>query len=372
VIVDPYGSPTIQADLTYFDQETGLPAPPSFQFIAPDGPVPAYDPTLYPDQPGWGLETSLDVEYSHTIAPDANILLVETPADETEGEQGFPEIVEAENYVIANHLGDVITQSFGATEQTFPPGGILSLRSAYEAAQAANITVLASSGDDGATNYQPNGTDLYPFPTVGWPASDPLVTGVGGTQLHLNAEGNRTQPDNVWNDPFSVCGGPCAGAGGLSTVFSRPTFQNGVAGIVGNARGIPDVSMSAAVNGAADVYFSFVYPGVGSGWLLVGGTSEASPEFSGEVALADQIAGHPLGDINPTLYALGDHSLGLTDITTGNNTVTFTNGNGVTYKVKGYSAAPGYDLASGLGTPTGLFPFELAAGGASGDSGDDR
>ena len=68
---------------------------------------------------GWGGETTLDVEYAHTIAPGANILLVETPVSETEGVTGFPQIVAAENYVLKHHLGDVISQSFSATEQTF-------------------------------------------------------------------------------------------------------------------------------------------------------------------------------------------------------------------------------------------------------------
>jgi subtilase family serine protease len=119
VLVDSYGSPTITGDLATFDQETNLPAPPSFRIIHPAGDIPPYDPTNY-DMGGWGFETSLDVEYAHAMAPGANILLVETPVDETLGVQGFPQMIEAENYVIDHRLGDVISQSFGATEQTFP------------------------------------------------------------------------------------------------------------------------------------------------------------------------------------------------------------------------------------------------------------
>ena len=205
-----------------------------------------------------------------------------------------------------------------------------------------------------------NGTDLYPFPAVNWPASDPLVTGVGGTQLHLDDNGNRTAPDNVWNDGAAVCGGPCAGSGGLSVVFRRPSFQDGVRNIVGNARGVPDVSLSAAVNGGLNLYWSF--PGYPAGWYIVGGTSEASPLMAGEVALADQIAGHRIGQINPALYEMGDGPWsGLTDVTLGNNGVTFTDSNGVTTTLPGYSAGPGYDLASGLGTPNVKLPLELAA-----------
>src|SRR4029077_15667176 len=107
VIVDSFGSPTIQSDLTTFDEAYGLPSPPSFNIITPDGPVNQQDPAA----PGWGVETSLDVEYSHAMAPGANILLVETPVAETEGVTGLPEMMAAENFVINHHMGDVITQS---------------------------------------------------------------------------------------------------------------------------------------------------------------------------------------------------------------------------------------------------------------------
>jgi subtilase family serine protease len=359
VIVDSYGSPTIQSDLQTFDQSYGLPAPPSFKIIQPAGAVPPYNPTLNPDSPGWGVETSLDVEYSHAMAPGANILLVETPTDETEGTAGFPQIVMAENYVIDHHLGDVISQSFGATEETFQnsqgtfdPQLIYGLRSAFENAANHGVTVLGASGDSGVTDSEIDG-DLYPFRVNSWPSSDPLVTSVGGTQLHLDANGLRTAPDNVWNDPPSVCGGACAGGGGVSAVFSRPFYQAGVARVVGGARGTPDISMSAADDGGANVYWSFAGAGP-PGWVPIGGTSEATPEFSGIVAIADQAAGHSLGLINPRLYALGDgFGSGIVDITRGNNTVTFTNSNNVTYTVQGYNAVRGYDLASGLGTADG-------------------
>jgi subtilase family serine protease len=350
VIVDSFGSPTINSDLANFDTETGLPAPPSFKVIQPVGAVPPFDPgnsTMV----GWAEETSLDVEYSHAIAPGANILLVETPVAETEGTVGFPEIIAAENYVINNHLGDIISQSFGATENTFPSAAsIMALRSAYMNAQANNVTVLGAAGDAGATDDEIGGVNLFPYRVNSWPSSDPLVTSVGGTQLHLTQQGLRTAPDNVWNDP-TVCGA-CAGGGGLSQVFSRPFYQDGVQSVVGSARGTPDISMSAAVDGGALVYMSF--GGLpGAGFYVIGGTSEATPEMAGIVAIADQAAGHDLGLINPALYTLGSGSPGITDITRGNNTVTFTNSLGQTITVTGYNAVPGYDLASGLGTPDG-------------------
>jgi subtilase family serine protease len=349
VIVDSFGSPTIAHDLQVFDQTFGLPDPPSFTVRQDAGPVPPFDPTNS-DMLGWADETTLDVEWTHVFAPGAKILLEETPVSETEGVQGFPEIVKAENYVIDHHLGDVITQSFGATEQTFPnKQSILGLRSAFRNAQDHHVTVLASSGDDGATDAQLNGTDLYTMPVNSWPSADPLVTSVGGTMLTLDDNGNRLQPDVVWNDLNTVGGG--AGGGGLSVVFPRPGFQDGVRSVTGNHRGTPDISLSAAVDGAVVLYFSFDPTRVG--YHLVGGTSEASPEFAGVVAMADQLAGHDLGNINGRLYALS-HLRNLTgevDVTQGNNTFgPFTNSDGTTHTVVGYNAGPGYDLASGNGT----------------------
>ena len=133
------------------------------------------------------------------------------------------------------------------------------------------------------------------------------MTAVGGTQLHLDAAGNRTSPDTVWNDTYNVAQNelafgdagpnPDASNGGVSSIFARPWYQNGVARVVGNARGVPDITMSAACNGAIQDYQS--YPGSAAGWYLSCGTSEATPLFAGIVALADQVAGHPLGLINP-------------------------------------------------------------------------
>src|SRR5207244_13065241 len=189
------------------------------------------------------------VEWSHVFAPGAKIVLEETPVSETEGVQGFPEIVKAENYAINHGLADVISQSFGATEETFPShDAIRDLRGSFKSAAAHHVTVLASSGDSGATNFQLNLTDLYTHRVNSWPSSDPLVTSIGGTMLLLDSEGNRISPDAVWNDFVSVGGG--AGGGGLSEVFSRPDFQDDVSSVVGKQRGTPDISLSAAVDGA--------------------------------------------------------------------------------------------------------------------------
>jgi subtilase family serine protease len=157
----------------------------------------------------------------------------------------------------------------------------------------------------------------------------------------------------VWNDTdnksvSAAIPNPAASGGGKSTFFARPRYQNGVASVTGAQRGVPDISMSAACDGSVDVYSS--YPGAPAGWSTECGTSEATPEFAGIVALADQAAGHSLGLINPMLYLLSSvHAPGITDVTRGNNTVSFDQG-GKLVTVKGFDARPGYDLASGVGT----------------------
>jgi subtilase family serine protease len=369
VIVDSYGSPTITQDLASYDAQYGLPAPPSFKIIQPAGPVPPYQENS--DFEGWAGETTLDVEMAHTIAPGANILLVETPVSETEGVTGFPQIVEAENYVINHNLGDVISQSFGATEETFPSAAsIFALRSSFQNAFTHQVTVLAATGDSGVADVELNEVDYYTFKVVDWPPTDPLVTAVGGTELNLNAQGQPVSPATVWNDTYNVAANevafgdagpnPLATNGGVSSVFSRPAYQDGVASVVGNARGVPDIVMSGACNGAVETYQSF--PGSPAGWYLACGTSESTPLFAGIVALADQVAGHRLGLINPALYAMkAANAPGLVPVTSGNNTVTFTQ-NGQTYTLTGYQAEPGYNLASGLGTVNAAeFVPELAA-----------
>jgi len=334
-VVDSFGSPTVAADLETFDKAYGLPDPPSIKTITPAGKLPTFDPTDA-DMNGWAFETTLDVEYAHAMAPEAKILVVATPVSETEGVTGLPEMIKAENYVINHGLADVISQSFGATENTFPSkASLLKLRSAFKNAKRRHVTVLGSSGDAGATDGQaPDGSTNYPYRVNSWPSSDPLVTSVGGTQLFLNAKGKRTSPDVVWNDGYG------AGGGGKSAVFPRPKFQDAQRKVVGNTRGTPDISLSAAVDGGAIVYTS--YDPTAVGWSIVGGTSEASPLFAGIVALAAQKAGHRLGDINGALYTLlGQKRSGIVDVTSGNNSF-----DGVT----GYKAKRGYDLASGVGT----------------------
>jgi subtilase family serine protease len=257
----------------------------------------------------------------------------------------------AENYVIEHHLGDVISQSFSLPEQNFPAGTIQRLRYAFVNAARHRVTVLAASNDYGVTGPSPAGL-FYHHRVVWWPASDPLVTGVGGTKLYLDAAGDRISPDTAWNDTYAATTpSPLASNGGLSAIFGRPLYQYPVRGIAGDHRGVPDVSMSAAVTAGVLTYGSFpgnTFPF--HGWIAGGGTSEATPETAGIVAIADQYAGHRLGLINPALYLLSRlHAPGIVDVTRGSNSVTFTQDNQL-FTLPGYQARPGYDLVTGVGT----------------------
>lgn len=363
VIVDPLGSPTIGNDLHVFDQQLGLPDPPAFRVLQPLGPVPQFDPNDAEMRAKAG-ETTLDVEWSHAIAPGANILLVETPVPETVSGGGFPQMMAAENYVIKHGLGDVISQSFSLPEPNF--GGasaIARLRQTYIRAKRAGITVLGATNDQGVTGPTPGG-GLYTRRVVQWPATDPLVTAVGGTDLQLNAAGQRTAPDVAWNDTWDPAlqradnnvppPVPWSTSGGVSSVFARPAFQESVRRIVGSKRGVPDIAMSASLSGGVLGYTSYLGQ---PEWGPEGGTSEATPEFAGIVAIADQYARkrfheQRLGWINPALYRLArQRGAGIVDVTSGNNTVSFRTGSGgQIVTVAGYSARKGYDLATGLGT----------------------
>ena len=339
-IVESFGSPTIRHDLGVFDQQWNLPNPTLNIYTI--GKIPAFNPKSQ-EMIAWAQETSLDVEYAHALAPGATIDLVESPVPETEGLQGFPAIVGAEQELINLNKVDVISQSFGATEDTLPGfatrdfSTLAEMRASFSDAAAHNVTVLAASGDSGSTAPGPDSVTLLKHRAVSWPASDPLVTAVGGTQLTLAQSGTRTAPDSVWDDSYGASGG------GESQIFAQPSYQVGVTSVTGDHRGVPDIGMSAAVNGAAWTYGS--YSGSRDGWQLFGGTSESTPLFAGIVALADQLAGHRLGDINPALYTLGARGdpaqTGIVPVTSGGNSFG---------GVAGYRAAPGYSLTDGWGT----------------------
>jgi subtilase family serine protease len=351
---------------------------PSFSVLHVQGspatkaPPPTSKGTGQEDKTGWALETSLDVEWAHAIAPGANIILVATPTAETLGVQGLPQMMAAEQYVIDNHLANVISQSFGTAEDAFPGAASLeNLRHAFKSAADNGVTVLASSGDGGSSNgrKQPvgQGGTTFPFPTVSWPASDPLVTGVGGTYLCTDPNNTTTRvidsadpPPACRSNPGVAEVGWIDSGGGFSHVFGKPSYQSSVpAGStsIGAMRGVPDVGLQASSTTGALIYLTLPPAGnsglicgsapCSTGWYDIGGTSASAPQWAGLVSIADQINGGGLGLINPALYAIGAnptrYARDFYDVTTGNNQAD--------PDVPGYPATTGWDPVTGLGTP---------------------
>jgi subtilase family serine protease len=376
VIVDAFGSPTIAADLALFDARFGIPAPPSFTIFCGNSPTP-FDPTTCPivninvnpkhDVFGWTIETSLDVEYAHAMAPGANIVL--DVASTSSGNS----INDAETAAIAAFPGAIFSQSFGIPEIFLTgngnPGQVSQAQANYANGVAKGDTFFASAGDTGADFG-------FGVAMSNFPASDLHNTAVTGTQgLPYNATGTltpcttstpfsctsglsayhgpcvlgRTIPPNcvpdgydgeqVWNEPsFGVATG-----GAQSLLFGVPSYQTGL-GL--SARG-PDVDYNAAIDGGVlVVYGGFGFPVV----FIVGGTSAGSPQWAGIAALANQaraVAGKgPIGDLNPVLYSIfhsARYSTDFHDITVGNDKLV---GSSV-----GFSAGTGYDVASGIGSP---------------------
>ena len=403
-IVDSYGSDTIAHDLHVFNQAFGLQSMcgeegvtcaaglPTFSQLHLEGapatvaPPSTSNGTGQENKSAWALEVSLDVETSHAIAPMANILLVTTPTAETLGVQGFPNMMDAEQFVIDHHLANVISQSFASAEEGFSSfQSIEPLRHAYISAAASGVTVLGSSGDGGTANIVKTpvaaGGTLIPFPTVEWPASDPLVTGVGGTNLCTDPNATTNQPRTLFAGPVFRCQGQptqtevawIGSGGGFSHVFSKPSYQNSLpAGStpIDSMRGVPDIGFQAAPRTGALVFISLPPDGssglhcgatpCSTGWFDIGGTSLSCPQWAGLVAIADQLNnGTGLGLINPALYTLGAnptrYANDFFDVTTGNNQTD--------PSVPGYPATTGWDPVTGLGTPNAanLVPDLVAA-----------
>jgi subtilase family serine protease len=347
-----FGSPTLQQDMDAFDQQFGLP-PIKIQIMNPLGTKP-FD-LSNKDMTGWAGETTIDVQIIHAIAPDAGIVVLTSPVPETEGTIGLPQFRQLEQYALDHHLGSIVSQSWGASEVTLrDAAGQQEIHKwdtfFQKATTQQGMTFLSSSGDNGATDYSNlPATKLSPTATTSFPADEPWVTSVGGTSLIRNG---TTIQEKVWNSNGGGSGG------GFSDFFTAPAFQKAlpasVQSLLKNRRGVPDVA------GDADPLTGMVSYQYGT-WSLAGGTSASAPLWAGLIAIANQMAGHPLGFINPGLYKLSQSSNYMQDfhdITNGNNSVNY---KGVT--VPGYSAVPGWDPTTGLGTPNAekLLPDLIAA-----------
>lgn len=343
-------SPTLVHDLAVFDEAFHLRTP-SIRVMSPTGTAPwRFDPHSIQGAIDFSAESTLDVEAVHTIAPGADIVVLAAPSGTAiSNPSDVTWQARAVHYVALHHLGQVITSSLASVgEAAVGSSTIDRLHEDYEYAAAHDISMVQASGDFGASSRDLVG--VFARRMRGYPASDPLVTAVGATWLHLDAEGKRTSADTV----AAVPNRGFASGGGLSEVFSRPSYQNAVGSVVGDHRGGPDVAMSGDPDGGFELYISFPKGSIAASvqrWTSVGGTSESAPLFAGIAAIADQVARRPLGPLNPYLYRayqLPDHG-GLVPVTSG-NTTTVQPSDGTPSTVLGYEASAGYNLATGLGT----------------------
>jgi subtilase family serine protease len=337
VIVDAFQSPTIVNDLHLFDQVFGL-NDPTLNIIAPDGLTP-FDPND-PNHVGFAGEISLDVEWAHAVAPDATIDLVLAKSNQDS------DILNATQFAVDHNLGDVISQSLGEGESCVASTDLQREHKIFIEATLKRITLFASSGDQGAAQPTCDGSSF--FLNASSPASDPLVTAVGGTLL--NAEGTTGAYDSevAWNEFSSSVGS----GGGFSTIYPKPFYQIGTSGI-NHFRGLPDISYNAGIStGVLAVWSS---SGLGANLVFIfGGTSAGSPQWAGITALGNQMGNRRLGFLNLSLYIIGHTNLAaqsLHDITSGNNT--FVGGSIISHfvTVPGFNATKGWDPVTGWGTP---------------------
>jgi hypothetical protein len=305
-IVDAYNDPDIVSDASSFNSQFGLQqfnvsGGPTLQVLNEDGgtSLPANSAV-----DGWDVEESLDVEWAHSIAPEANIILFEAASN------SFGDLLQAVSTAADTPGASVVSMSWGGGEFS---GENVSDSYFTTPSGHQGVTFTASTGDSGSP--------------AGYPAFSSNVVAVGGTSLSIDSSGDYLG-ESAWSD----------GGGGISQVEAQPSYQVGnVNGTSSTHRTVPDVAMDADPNTGVYVLDSF-----SGGWFQVGGTSLASPMFAGLVAIANQ--GRALQGLSsldgpsqtlPLLYSLPESDFH--DITTG--------GNGT------YNATPGYDLVTGRGTP---------------------
>ncbi|MBW8782329.1 MAG: S53 family peptidase [Verrucomicrobia bacterium] len=299
-LVVAYGSSTLASDLAVFSNTYGLPIA-SLQIYYPQGKPAGSDS-------GWALETTLDAEWAHAIAPGANLAVVVASSS------SLNSLLGAIDYAV--RLGaKQISMSWGTAEFS----GLGSLESHFN---QPGVTFVAASGDAGSGAM--------------WPAVSAYVVGVGGTTLQLDSAGNVLS-ELAWS----------GSGGGVSKYLARPAYQNGWNPYSG--RGVPDVSYSADPNYGFPVYMSNY--GGSTGWLNVGGTSCGTPQWAALFALANSGRATSLTSANSVLYSItssaytGDYR----DILTGSN--------------GGYDASILYDFVTGLGSPVApkIVPLLVAA-----------
>ena len=408
VIVDAFGSPTVQADLNIFDATFGLPPTtvqilcgPTWTGAATDNcPVKTIaDLTTAPNAllcgaSGWAGETTLDVTQSHALAPGAKIVLV------VANDCFDTSFNDAELAVVnqAKLRGSIMSQSFGEPDDGVDPGIRAVADSGYATGTQNGWTIIASTGDAGANEdlFFTGTTELTPS----WPSSNPLNIAAGGTegQPYGGQFGPPPGSGHTFTCPANtncntglvvINGGPsgCSTAlrpgvpsscfpvsyggeaawnefvplhevastgGGVSSFYPLPSYQLGLpkffptllgSTVQAAGRLNPDVAFNAAVNGGVLAFEGFVSP---PRWAVFGGTSAAAPAWAAITALAGQANGSPVGFMTPAIYNLNHNrqSYPYHDITVGNNAA----GAGCC-GIDGFTAGVGYDLTTGIGSP---------------------
>jgi PKD repeat protein len=333
-VVDTYdageGQDQLESDLGTFDSLFGLPNP----TVSYNYPVPTVQ-DLNSTYSGWGTEEALDLEWSHASAPGASIAMTFAP-------NSGVGLYLAVDWLVSHHLVDVISLSWGEPDtgifnaysgpcssecNATSDGSYEVLSPVLQAAAVEGIGVFVATGDCGASD----GTSGV---STDYPASDPSADAVGGTYLSVSSSGVY-QSETGWSGNSTGAHSPgCqnqGGSGGGFSPFPRPYWQSGTGVPASPAtRATPDVSADAS-DGVAFV--------MGGGQGTVGGTSLATPVWAGFAAIADQYAGHELGQLSPAVYAVlrsTNYSTDFHDVTSGNN---------------GYQAGVGWDAVTGVGTP---------------------
>ncbi|MBV8845336.1 MAG: hypothetical protein JO307_21215, partial [Bryobacterales bacterium] len=302
-------------------------------------------------------ETALDLEWAGAVARNADLIFVYAPSPFT-----------AASYAVDQNLAPVLSLSYSSCELLESPASLVFFQQIAQQANAQGMTWVNSSGDAGAAGCDPNSYVLAQNGLAArFPASIPEITAVGGTQFDEAAgRGNYWSvqnspnsasalsyiPERAWNESASA-GGLVAGGGGASVIYPKPVWQTGPAVPADGARDLPDVSLTAALHDG----YSINVLGLS---VTVGGTSASAPVFAGILALLNHYlqstgaqAQSRLGNVNPVLYQLGQNSPGaFHDITAGGNAVPCAIGSpDCASGALGFSAASGYDLATGLGSP---------------------
>jgi subtilase family serine protease len=412
VIVDAFGSPTLQADMNKYTTTFGIPASSITILCGPTWTGASTDscPVFDPSQPiqqlcgsiGWAEETSLDVQVSHAMAPGAKIVLV-VANDCFDSSFNAAELAVVQQ---AKYSGSIMSQSFGEPDDlvgclNFPctvrdPTIKADADHIYKLAAQNSWTVLASSGDDGANEALSavGTTELTPS----WPSTNPFNTAVGGTTgnpyggqygpppgpgasnscpantncntglliINGGSTGCGTAPrpgfpssctpvgyggEQAWQE-FDTFGVRTSSGGGVSSLYPEPSYQSHVPQSYTTLFG---QTVQATGRLTPDLSLSatiqggvLVYLGFLGRWGVFGGTSVSSPSFAAVMAVANQVNGGPLGFINPAVYHLGEKHL-----STNFHDITVGNNSDTNgqFGVDGFVATTGYDLTTGFGTP---------------------